>query len=282
MATDYAALMNKLNYDQSQLTYQTALKRSRTPPPMYKAPTWSGSSTVAPVPTYNAPDIGNAPTFGGASIDPAPAYNAPTLQNMPEYNAPVWNDAAVGDLTQQRAAAGVRTLRDQIQMATNRRYGSPQVARMTLRSALQGYGAGLDTVMSGAATTATNEYTQKLGIATDAAKTKWQGQAQNVQMANTALQENAARTLSSDLSTWGTKASLAQDTAKTNYQGGMTAWEARTQAASDAAKANYTGQMAGWQANTANTQADKTAQRAAELDASRINFNALYDRWRNG
>lgn len=89
------------------------------------------------------------------------------------FNAPRWDNEKITALTQKRAMPGIRSLRDQVQRVTGRRYDNPQVARMTLREALASYGQGLGSVISSAGNAAVNEYSQEYDALADAAKTSF-------------------------------------------------------------------------------------------------------------
>jgi len=85
----------------------------------------------------------------------------PVLPTLPEFNMPEWDEGEITKLTQKYAAPGVRSLRAQVQQAQAAPYENPNVKRMALRDALQGYGIGLEGVMAGAARSAAGEYGQK-------------------------------------------------------------------------------------------------------------------------
>ncbi len=111
---------------------------------------------------------------------PPSAYDVPEYQPYipgaaPTYAAPTWDEGAIESLTQRNAASGLRGLREQVQRVTGRKYENAQVGRMTLREALQGYGAGMGSVLSAAGGTARGEYSQKYGIEADVAKTNYGG-----------------------------------------------------------------------------------------------------------
>lgn len=86
---------------------------------------------------------------------------APTMGGAPTYEKPEYDESKVSALTQKRAAPGVRRLREVTQRAMGATYENPNVKRMTVRSALAGYGTGLESVMAGAGTTARAEYGQE-------------------------------------------------------------------------------------------------------------------------
>ena len=104
-------------------------------------------------------DFGAAPTMGAA----------PTL-NLPEYD-----EDKVSELTQKRAAPGVRRLRETTQQAMGETYENPNVKRMTVREALSGYGSGLENVMAGAGSAATQEYGQQYAASVSAEMARFQG-----------------------------------------------------------------------------------------------------------
>lgn len=89
------------------------------------------------------------------------------------YNAPYYDSSKITALTQKRAMPGIRSLREQVQQITGRRYDNPNVAKMSLREALKGYGSGLDKVISGAGEAAVDEYGQEYGALADASKTSF-------------------------------------------------------------------------------------------------------------
>jgi hypothetical protein len=106
-----------------------------------------------------------------------PEYTPPA-----PYVAPVYNEDKVTSLTQEAAAPAVRGLRSAMQTASSASYDNPNVKRMTLRDALAGYGQGLQSAVSGASTTARNQYNTEYGIAADTAKTNYQTSAQAAAM----------------------------------------------------------------------------------------------------
>lgn len=114
------------------------------------------------------------------SWSPPESYDVPEYTPYipgaaPTYKAPKWDEGAIDALTQQKAAPGLRTLRQQVQRVTGRRYDNPQVGRMTLREALQGYGSGIGSVLGGAGEVALGEYGKRYGIEADVAKTNYGG-----------------------------------------------------------------------------------------------------------
>jgi hypothetical protein len=119
------------------------------------------------------PSYAGVVAMGASSRPPAPGttttgrqptppdwetYEIPSTEDRPEFD-----ESKVKSLTQEHAASGIRTLREAYQMAAARLPSSPQT-RLTLRSALKGYGTGLENVMGGARKTARAEETQKFGV----------------------------------------------------------------------------------------------------------------------
>ena len=136
-----------------------------------------------------------------------PTYNAPAFKSLGSYNAPRWDEEKIDAITQKRAAPGLRELRNQVQRATGRTYGSPQVTKMTLRAALQGYGAGISKVIGESSQAATNEYGKKYGFAITNAQSEYGAAAARA----SAYNENA------------------RDTAKTLYGGSLKEYETETE-----------------------------------------------------
>ena len=103
---------------------------------------------------------------------------APEVPDMPTYVAPELDKRKVRALTQKMAAPGVRTLRESVQQAMGRNYDNPNVRKMTLREALQGYGTGLESVMAGAGKEARSESMAELDLKRQESYANWQQQSQ--------------------------------------------------------------------------------------------------------
>lgn len=139
---------------------------------------------------YNTMDFNRMLSSGsGGSRNPVPTTSttrtirkgdAPELPNMPTFKAPEMNKRALKAATQKLAAPGVRTLRETVQQAMGKNYENPNVRKMTLREALQGYGTGLEKVMSGAGREARSNQMAELDLQREA------------EMANFKAQTNAA------------------------------------------------------------------------------------------
>lgn len=139
--------------------------------------------------TNRKTELFNAGTRSGSSSGPTASTtrtrtirkgDAPEAPDLPTFQAPEFNKRAVRAMTQKMAAPGVRTLRETMQQAMGKNYENPNVRKLTLREALQGYGTGLDKVMAGASREARSEHMAELDIKREA------------EMANFKAQTNAA------------------------------------------------------------------------------------------
>lgn len=88
----------------------------------------------------------------------------PEMPDTPELKMPEVDKRRIRALTQQAAAPAVRQLREGLQGAMNVHTDNPNVRRMTIREALQGYGTGLEKAMSGAGAQARGEHQQELNL----------------------------------------------------------------------------------------------------------------------
>ena len=101
----------------------------------------------------------------------------------PEYEKPVWDEGEIRKLSRKIQAPSVRRLRQQVQQVVSKHYENPNVRSLMLRNALQGYGIGLEHVLSGAETQARGEYAQRYSFDVNAAMAKFQA-AMNEYMAS--------------------------------------------------------------------------------------------------
>lgn len=131
-----------------------------------------------------------------------PTYQA-DYKELPTYTAPTWDESEISSLTQQRAAPGLRAMRQQMNRASGASYDNPNAKRMTLRDALAGYGTGIANVLGTAGTEATNEYGEKY------ARESTNKQAEYTSQANQASAYNAAKATE----------------AAANYQGGLAQYQ---------------------------------------------------------
>lgn len=104
--------------------------------------------------------------------------DAPKSPNLPTFVAPEMDKRKVRALTQKLAAPGVRTLRESVQQAMGKNYENPNVRKMTLREALQGYGTGLEKVMAGANREARSEHMAELDLQRQEQMANFQAQTQ--------------------------------------------------------------------------------------------------------
>ena len=134
-------------------------------PGIYTAPTTRATTASVGTGLRTVSSRPRRPTGGTSVSQWTPAGPAPTLAPYPEFAAPEWDEGAIKSLTQQRAAPGVRRLREATRRATQRAsYAeNPAVTAMSLREALAGYGTGLESVLGGAARTARGEYGEEYG-----------------------------------------------------------------------------------------------------------------------
>jgi hypothetical protein len=100
--------------------------------------------------------------------------DAPELPDLPKLEMPKVDKRAVRALTQKIAAPSIRKLQEGVQQAMNVHTDNPNVRRMTLREALQGYGSGLETTMAGAGSQARQEHQQELNLLANEARANWQ------------------------------------------------------------------------------------------------------------
>ena len=101
-------------------------------------------------------------------------YEMPERGEAPVFNAPEWDKSEINRLSQEHAAAPIRTLREAYQRTAARLPTNPQ-SRLLLKDALAGYGSGLESAISGAKRTARAEYGQKHGREFQAEGMKYRG-----------------------------------------------------------------------------------------------------------
>jgi hypothetical protein len=90
--------------------------------------------------------------------------DAPGLPDLPVLEMPKVDKRKIRALTQQIAAPSVRKLQEGLQGSLNVHTDNPNVRRMTIREALQGYGTGLEGAMAGAGSQARQEHQQELNL----------------------------------------------------------------------------------------------------------------------
>lgn len=100
---------------------------------------------------------------------------APTLPELPTFVAPEARPGELAGETQRLAAPQIRSLRDITAAAISSAAGQPaNIRKMTIRQALQGFGGGLESVISGARRGAQQVVQARLGRETQAAQFNFQ------------------------------------------------------------------------------------------------------------
>lgn len=117
--------------------------------------------------------------FGDTGGTTTTTTGRPTLPELPEFELPEYEESEVASLAQKIAAPKVRRLRETTRAAIATRgpgYENPNIRRMTVRQALQGYGTGLESIISGARSAAVSEYGQQYAPRVAAAQLTYQTQ----------------------------------------------------------------------------------------------------------
>jgi hypothetical protein len=147
----------------------------------------AGSPSSTPKTGVSSPgggSLGSAPfTIGGpktvstqSKILP-PDLTPPVYPTtIPTYTPPAYDTKRVQALTELAAAPGMRNLRTQMREAQGKYYENPNVKRMTLRDAMAGYGLGMENVMGGARSQATQQYQAEYAPEVTAAQTNYQAE----------------------------------------------------------------------------------------------------------
>jgi len=102
----------------------------------------------------------------------------PTAPTVPAFQVPEWDEKEIGRLAQKKAAPRLRSLRRQMEREAGRQYENPNVKRMTLRQAMEGYGLGIGSVVSEAEAAGRAEYGQKYSREFAGAQTTYAAQTQ--------------------------------------------------------------------------------------------------------
>jgi len=101
-----------------------------------------------------------------------PTGPAPTFERQ-VFEAPEFDEREVAAETQRLQAPSIRKLRRQLQQTQTQRFVNPNVRRMTTRAALAGFGAGLESIQTGARREARQTVQQKYARKLDVAKTQF-------------------------------------------------------------------------------------------------------------
>lgn len=107
-----------------------------------------------------------------------PTMPKPEMPSIPAFEAPEWDESAIRKAAQRKAAPRLRSLRRQMEREAGRQYENPNVKRMTLRQAMEGYGLGLGSIMGQAEAAGRAEYGQQYGREFAGAQTTYQAQTQ--------------------------------------------------------------------------------------------------------
>ena len=190
--------------------------------------------------------VGGEPVLEIPSFTPTAKYVAPTYVAPAEYAAPEYDEDRIAALTQRKSSAGLRAARQALQQTIGRYYENPNVKRMTLRDALAGYGQSVESVLSGADTTAREEYNTEYGIKSDQEKTNYN-----------------ERVNASKLEYEGQKTA-----AQLNYQSKLDAEKTNYNATVAALTSQYNAQLADYMAKTYGANATKYGTKTSGLDNS--------------
>lgn len=147
-----------------------------------KTQTFVGGTTAQPRTTRAT---GRSYPVGGARgaaretiTERRPTMAMPERPTISAFEMPEWDESAIRKAAQRKAAPRLRSLRRQMEREAGRQYENPNVKRMTLRQAMEGYGLGLGTIMSQAEAAGRAEYGQKYGREFAGAQMTYQAQTQ--------------------------------------------------------------------------------------------------------
>jgi len=107
-----------------------------------------------------------------------PTRPEPKMPTIPAFVAPEWDESKIRKAAQRKAAPRLRSLRRQMEREAGRQYENPNVKRMTLRQAMEGYGLGVGSVMAEAEAAGRAEYGQEYGMEFAGAQTTYAAQTQ--------------------------------------------------------------------------------------------------------
>jgi len=144
-------------------------------------PIGPSAPSLEPLPEFQLPAMGPAPTLKTPAAPGTPGGAVLPTIKMPEiktakFQAPEWSEQAITSLTQERAAPGVRALKEGLREMTAQQ-GNDPIARHNTREAMKGYGAGLGQVMAGAHSAAVQEYSQRYGYEFQSAAMQFEAEA---------------------------------------------------------------------------------------------------------
>lgn len=106
-----------------------------------------------------------------------PGGPRPSAPTVPEFKAPTYDEGEVSKLRQRVGGAQIRSLRDVTMSALSANTSdNPNVRKMTVRQALQGYGSGLGSILASAQQAAVNQYQNKYNQQFNAAQMTYNAQ----------------------------------------------------------------------------------------------------------
>jgi hypothetical protein len=152
--------LSLVDYGLRQTSRQLALDRARRYHANYLR---TGNEEYAKVAEAEYAKSGSQVTVSGTGSAGGGTGGAgrPERPELPEFEAPEYDDRAVAAKTQKIAAPRIRQLREAVRTTQAQSYENPNIKRMTVGQALQGYGTGLESVMAGARRGAISEYGQE-------------------------------------------------------------------------------------------------------------------------
>jgi len=103
----------------------------------------------------------------------SPVGQAPTRPTIPTLETPAFDEREVSKIAAREAAPSIRRLRDVTARAIGQNLENPNVRRMTVREALQGFGSGLGSILSGAQRAAVQQYMPRYEASVSAAQTQF-------------------------------------------------------------------------------------------------------------
>ena len=116
-----------------------------------------------------------------------------TEGGTPHLDIPAYDQERVEALAQRVAAPSLRKLRSEVQSVQGGVYDNPNVKALTLRQALQGYGAGLESTMSGALGAGATMYGNEYDPQVQAAHANFEAQLQAQRLASQERQAALSR-----------------------------------------------------------------------------------------
>lgn len=123
-----------------------------------------------------------------------PTGTMPARPTIPKFETPTLDRRRVRAETQREAAPQVRRLRDVTARALGAQFENPNVRRMTVREALQGFGSGLSSILTGARRTALQTELPEFQAQVGAAQRTFEANVQGLMNEYQALWNNFLRT----------------------------------------------------------------------------------------